>query len=193
MAHLYLVRHGRAAAGWDTDVDPGLDDVGLQQAADVAERLAERVSGNVRDVHVVSSPLRRCQETAVPFAALVGKSATVEPRVSEIPSPIGVALTERTDWLRRVMQGTWSQVFATDGQAYREFHSALAQLARSTTHDTVVFSHFIAINALIGLALDDDRVLIRSLDNASITTLQVGTDGGLALIEGGDEADTLVR
>ncbi|MGA0075880.1 MAG: histidine phosphatase family protein, partial [Ilumatobacteraceae bacterium] len=112
MAHLYLVRHGRAAAGWDTDVDPGLDDVGLQQAADVAERLAERVSGNVRDVHVVSSPLRRCQETAVPFAALVGKSATVEPRVSEIPSPIGVALTERTDWLRRVMQGTWSQVFA---------------------------------------------------------------------------------
>jgi broad specificity phosphatase PhoE len=193
MAHLYLVRHGRAAAGWDTDVDPGLDDVGLQQAADVAERLAERVSGNVRDVHVVSSPLRRCQETAVPFAALVGKSATVEPRVSEIPSPIGVALTKRTDWLRRVMQGTWSQVFATDGQAYREFHSALAQWTRSTTHDTVVFSHFIAINALIGLALDDDRVLIRSLDNASITTLQVGTDGGLALIEGGDEADTLVR
>ncbi len=193
MAHLYLVRHGRAAAGWDTDVDPGLDDVGVQQAAVVAERLAERVSGNVREVCVVSSPLRRCQETAVPFASLIGTSYVIEPRVSEIPSPIGVALAERTDWLRRVMQGTWSQVFATDGQAYLEFHSALAQWARSTTRDTVVFSHFIAINALIGLALDDDRVLIRSLDNASITTLQVGTDGGLALIEGGDEADTLVR
>ncbi len=193
MAHLYLVRHGRAAAGWDTDVDPGLDDVGVQQAAVVAERLAERISGNKREVCVVSSPLRRCQETAVPFASLIGTSATVEPRVSEIPTPIGVALAERTDWLRRVMQGTWSQVFATDGQAYLEFHSALAQWARSTTRDTVVFSHFIAINALIGLALDDDRVLIRSLDNASITTLQVGTDGGLALIEGGDEADTLVR
>jgi broad specificity phosphatase PhoE len=193
MAHLYLVRHGRAAAGWDTDVDPGLDDVGVQQAAVVAERLAERVSGNRREVCVVSSPLRRCRETAVPFAALVGKSAMVEPRVSEIPTPIGVALAERTDWLRRVMQGTWSQVFASDGQAYREVHSALAQWARSTTRDTVVFSHFIAINALIGLALDDDRVLIRSLDNASITTLQVGADGGLALIEGGDEADTLVR
>ncbi len=60
-------------------------------------------------------------------------------------------------------------------------------------HDTVAFSHFVAINALIGRALDDDRVLIRSLDNASITTLHVGTKGELTLVDGGSEADTLIR
>jgi len=79
----------------------------------------------------------------------------VEARITEIPSPVGVAMGERTEWLRRVMQATWSQVFSTDGAAYREFHDALVQWARSVRHDTVAFSHFIAINALIGSALNE--------------------------------------
>jgi hypothetical protein len=32
VTRLHLVRHGRAAAGWDTDPDPGLDDIGRRQA-----------------------------------------------------------------------------------------------------------------------------------------------------------------
>jgi broad specificity phosphatase PhoE len=58
--------------------------------------------------------------------------------------------------------------------------------------DTVVFSHFVAINAAIGAALDDDRLVIRRLDNCSVTTLDI-VDGRLALVEGGHEADTLIR
>ena len=192
MAYIYLVRHGRASAGWDTAVDPGLDDVGMQQAGAVAAQLAERVGAST-DVRVVSSPLRCCQETAKPFATLIGKTTQVEARITEIPSPVGVAMGERTEWLRRVMQGNWSQVFTTDGAAYREFHDALVQWARSVRHDTVAFSHFIAINALIGSALNDDRVLIRSLDNASITTLHIGANSELTLIDAGSESDTLIR
>jgi broad specificity phosphatase PhoE len=192
MARLYMVRHGRAAAGWDTALDPGLDDIGAKQADVVAAQLAERI-GEPRDVQVVSSPLRRCQETAMPFAVLAGIPVHIEPRIAEIPSPVGVVMGERTEWLRRVMNGTWSQVFDTDGDPYREFHRALVHWASSVQHDTVAFSHFVAINALIGRALDDDRVLIRSLDNASITTLHVGTKGELTLIDGGSEADTLIR
>jgi broad specificity phosphatase PhoE len=192
MARLFMVRHGRAAAGWDTALDPGLDDVGARQADVVANQLVERI-GVAHDVRVVSSPLRRCQETAIPFTKTVGTSAKLEPCIAEIPSPSGVAMGERTGWLRRVMQGTWPQVFVTDGDAYREFHAALVQWARSVRHDTVAFSHFIAINALIGAALNDNRVLIRSLDNASVTTFDVGANGELALIDGGSEADTLIR
>ena len=33
---LHLVRHGRAAAGWDDDADPPLDEVGQRQALAVA-------------------------------------------------------------------------------------------------------------------------------------------------------------
>jgi broad specificity phosphatase PhoE len=58
--------------------------------------------------------------------------------------------------------------------------------------DTVVVSHFVAINAVIGACLGDDRLVIRSLDNASRTVVDV--DGGrFALVEGGREADTLIR
>jgi broad specificity phosphatase PhoE len=62
----------------------------------------------------------------------------------------------------------------------------------TATRDTVVFSHFVAINAVIGVALDDDRLVIRSLDNCSVTIIDI-TEGRLALVEGGDEADTLIR
>ena len=53
-------------------------------------------------------------------------------------------------------------------------------------------SHFIAINVAIGAALGDDRLVIRSLDNCSVTVIEV-TDGALRLVEGGHEADTLIR
>ncbi len=32
MAKLYLVRHGKASAGWGMEKDPGLDDLGHAQA-----------------------------------------------------------------------------------------------------------------------------------------------------------------
>lgn len=64
MATLILVRHGRTTAnatGMLAGRAPGvkLDDVGLGQAARVAERLAV-----VPLVGVVSSPLERCRQTA---------------------------------------------------------------------------------------------------------------------------------
>ena len=56
----------------------------------------------------------------------------------------------------------------------------------------MVVSHFVAINAAIGAALGDDRLLVRSLDNCSVTVVDV-VAGSLRLVEGGHEADTLIR
>ena len=55
-----------------------------------------------------------------------------------------------------------------------------------------MFSHFIAINAAIGAATGDDRLLVRSLDNCSVTIFDV-VGGALQLVESGHEADTLIR
>jgi hypothetical protein len=59
--------------------------------------------------------------------------------------------------------------------------------------DTVIFSPFIAINAVIGSCLGDDRLVIDSLDNASVTVFETDGKGGLRLIERGNQADTLIR
>ena len=63
MAIVHLVRHGRATGGWDVDPDPGLDDVGIAQAASLADRFAPLGARPI-----ITSPLRRCRETAVPLA-----------------------------------------------------------------------------------------------------------------------------
>lgn len=180
---LYLVRHGRAAAGWDDDPDPPLDDVGRAQAEAVAAELAP-----LGPLPLLVSPLRRCRETAEPLAAAWAVQPVIEPAVAEIPSPPGVPMGERVAWLRLAMAGTWAEL----GSRYTSFRDAVvARLVASAT-DTVVVSHFVAINAAIGAALGDDRVVIDRVDNCSVTVLEVA-GGRLRLVARGREADTLIR
>lgn len=183
MAIVRLVRHGRAAAGWDTDPDPGLDDLGVEQARTVARDLQRT------DVGVaLSSPLRRCLETSSYYSELVGADVIVEPAVAEIPAPIGIDMAGRADWLRRVMTGKWSELDVR----YAAYRTSVIDRIKMCDRDTIVFSHFVAINAVIGDAVHDDRLVIRRLDNCSVTSVEV-VGGAITLIEGGHEADTLVR
>jgi broad specificity phosphatase PhoE len=184
VTRLVLVRHGRAAAGWDTDPDPGLDDTGRAQAEAVAERLAP--SG---PQPILVSPLRRARETAAPLETRWGRQATVEPAVAEIPSPVGVPMAERTTWLRAAMSGRWSDL-PPDYRAWRD--AVVARLLRVDT-DLVVVSHFVAINAVVGAALGDGRVVVFAPDNASCTVVE--HDGArLGVIElGGEAPESLVR
>ncbi len=184
VTRLYLVRHGRASAGWDVDPDPGLDDLGKQQSIDVGALLAP-----LGPLHVETSPLRRCQETAAPLLSAWRLPLMIEPRIAEIPSPEGVVMAERVDWLRTAMQGTWAEL----GPRYTSFRDGVAAALRSRTRDSVMFSHFIAINAAIGVAVGNDCLVIRSLDNCSVTVIDVDESGELSLVEGGREADTLIR
>ena len=180
-----LVRHGRAAAGWDADPDPGLDDLGRAQADAVAVRLA--ASGD--RLPIVVSPLRRCRETAAPLATCWGVVPVVDTAVAEIPSPEGVPFGQRVPWLRAAMNGTWSAL----GPRYVAYRDGVAARVAACTTDTVIVSHFVAINAVIGTCVGDDRLVIASLDNCSCTVVEVAAGGGLRLVETGDEADTLIR
>lgn len=182
LTRLYLVRHGRAAAGWE-DVDPGLDALGQEQAAAAADRLAP-----LGPLELWTSPLRRCRETAAALAARWSVEPTVVPEVAELPSPDGIEVRARVEWLRIAMRGSWSDL----DERYRSYRDeVVAAIARAST-DTVIASHFIAINAVIGSIVGDDRLVIRSLDNCSVTVVDLTTDGPM-LVEGGHEADTLIR
>jgi broad specificity phosphatase PhoE len=183
VTRLYLVRHGRASAGWDDDPDPGLDDVGRRQSTRAAAQLAA-----TGPFDIWTSPLRRCRETASPLAASWGVTPVVQTAVGEIPSPEGIEMGARVPWLRDAMAGTWSEL----GERYTAFRDGAVARVLGAISDTVVFSHFVAINAIIGAALEDDRLVIRRLDNCSVTVVDV-VDGRLVLVEGGQEADTLIR
>jgi broad specificity phosphatase PhoE len=188
MATVRLVRHGRATGGWDADPDPGLDDVGRAQADALADALAPLGAG--APPMLVTSPMRRCRETAAVLAARWAVDPVVEPLVTEIPSPDGVPFGQRVPWLREAMTGTWREL----GPRYSAYRDAVAAYVAGLREHTVVVSHFIAINAVIGACTGDDRLVIRSLDNTSVTVVEVtGADGGMTLVSGGREADTLIR
>ena len=183
MTRLHLVRHGRAAAGWNTDPDPELDDLGLQQATAVAAGLSQ-----LGPRPILSSPLRRCRETAAELAGAWHVEVGIEPAVAEIPSPKGVAMADRVDWLREAMSGTWTDL----GPRYVAYRDRVVSSLSALRTDSVIFSHFIAINVAIGSALGDDRLVVRSLDNCSVTVIDI-VEGALQLVENGHEADTLIR
>ena len=183
MPRIHLIRHGRAAAGWDDSLDPALDRIGRSQAAEVAAEL-----GDGPPLAISTSPLLRCRQTAEPLAERWGVLPAIVEAVAEIPSPDGVAMGERVGWLRRAMTGTWADL----DDRYRQFRDGVVHYVAALEEDTVVFSHFVAINAVIGAAESDDRVVIYSLDNCSVTTVEV--DGGsIRLLAAGRQADTLIR
>lgn len=188
MARLYLIRHGRPSSTWGgDDEDPGLDEAGRAQARAARDWLLSRPAPE-RPRLVVSSPLRRCRETAEPTAEALGVAVQVEPLVGEIPTPKALPAEARPGWLGMAFQGTWD---AIEGDLdYDAWRGDIVRALAGRGH-TAVFSHFVAINAVVSKLTGVDQVLAFRPDHASITVLE--TDGeALRLIERGAEAQTQV-
>ena len=187
MPRIYLVRHARPAAAWGDDPDPGLDALGMTQAAAVAQQLAKTTA----HAPVYSSPLRRCRETSLPLCQLWKQEATVLPSVAEIPSP-PVDREAKREWLTAAMQGTWRQLceHAPAGSIdYLGWRNSVVDALRTLPHDCVVFTHFIAINVAAAAAQRRDEVVCFRPDHASVTVIDAGAQG-LRLVELGREAQT---
>ena len=182
MAKIYLIRHGEAAATWAEAADPGLSEKGWAQAEAASQAMA--VHG---DLPLITSPLQRCRETAQPTEQRLGRSATVIDAVAEIPSPDGM-FEGRREWLQNLMASTWS-----DAEDWLQpWRTAVIETLQNLTEDTIVFSHFVAINVAVGAAMKDDRVIVFRPNNCSITCLD-NSGGALSLISLGEEAETVVR
>jgi broad specificity phosphatase PhoE len=182
---LYLIRHGKPASAWGDDDDPGLDEAGRAQARAIAERLLALPEAE-RPRTVVSSPLRRCRETAQPLADALGVAVEIEPAVGEIPTPAALSLAERPAWLRSAFTGAWADIRGDiDYDAWRK---GVAE-AVSRRRDAAIFSHFVAINGVLSVITGDDRVIGFRPDHTSMTIL-AARDGAITLVARGDEAVT---
>lgn len=169
MTRLLLVRHARPAASFEAELDPGLDDVGRRQA----DELASRFDPSAR-LAVVTSPLRRAQETAAPLARRWGCRPTVVRAVGEIPAPVGDP-EARAAWLRECLEARWDDVEDRLLIWRRSLLDALSTLPG----DTVVVTHFVAINTVVGAATGDDRLVSCAPGHASVTEVEVS---GRALV-----------
>ncbi len=185
MPRLHLVRHGHAAAGWTDHLDPGLDDVGAAQARAVAGELSESLSPRP----IWSSPLLRAQQTAAPLAEAWSTTIALVPAFGEIPSP-SADIGERGAWLASAMVSRWSDLGATvDG-----WRARLVEAVHGVADDAVVFTHFVAINAVVAAAEDRPEVMVFAPANGSVTVVDLDPqDRSLTVVRRGGEAAPEVR
>ena len=177
---IYLIRHGEPAGSYGVHPNPGLTELGSRQAFAAAETLAK--AGAKR---AITSPLARSRETAAQFEKLMETHARIETGVGEIITPDGIQ--DRAVWLKGVMAGSWTEA----GAALQAWRSNCLAAIEKLPDDTAVFSHFIAINAIVSLLTTEDRVVVFKPGHASITKLtRVG--GTLRVAELGAEAATVV-
>lgn len=173
MPLLHLVRHGQAHSAWGDHLDPGLSDLGRAQAVDTCAELTRTLA----PCAIRTSPLARAQETALPLSINWSTSPVVDASFGEIPSPPGVGLPERSTWLRSALASHWADL-GPEVDAWRA--ALLGAVARvgALGVDTVVFTHFVAINAVVAAATADDAVTVFLPANASVTVLDVPPAGG---------------
>jgi broad specificity phosphatase PhoE len=188
MTRLYLIRHGRPAAAWGGgDDDPGLDPEGRRQAIEAARVLGALPSGE-RPTTVASSPLRRCRETAAPFAEALGVELEIVADVGEIPTPASLNSSDRGPWLRQSLAGRWTDI---RGDIDYELWRRRVFEAVKVRPGAAIFSHFVALNAVLSLLDGDDSVISFRPDHVSMTVLET-TGEGLRLVARGREAATSV-
>ena len=187
MSRLYMIRHGKPASTWgqSSDLDPGLDELGDEQARGARDWLQRLPDPPTR---VISSPLRRCRETARPYAHAIGVEIEVDEAFGEIPTPAHLTLEERPAWLRKAFGGRWSEITGDlDYEVWRR--NVAAALHRCP--GAAVFSHYVAINAAVSLLTGSDLVLSFRPDHCSITTFELDGED-LRLVGRGREAETQV-
>ena len=183
MTQIWIVRHGEAAASWEKDPDPGLSALGQEQAALTANALAERVPEGAA---LLSSPLRRAQETAAAFAQTCGADVTIDSRFSEVRSP--VPLSGRKAWLQAFMRQDWSE----QSDDLWEWRTGIIAGLKACDGPTVIFCHFLVINAVIAEIQKESAVLQVYPANASFHELAL-VDGELSLVQLGQQMETRVN
>jgi broad specificity phosphatase PhoE len=172
VSRLVLVRHAHAAAAWHEHRDPPLDARGRAQAEALARALAD-----TGPLPVVASPQRRTRETAAELERVWAVTATVEPAVGEIRAPVD-DLEVRSAWLRERFDSTWS----AQEEALREWRARLLAALTALARDTVVVTHYFGINAAVGAATGDDRMVSFHPDHCSRTMID-NHGGRLRLVE----------
>lgn len=183
MKRLFLIRHAEPVTAWGADdPDPGLSERGHAQAAAAADALLA-----LAPKFVVSSPMRRCRETAAPLSQALGVEPIMEARVSEVVAPPRVSdrrawLGENFAWVEGAQRRTWAEI----DPALRAWRDTVLEGLHALPTDAAVFSHFIAINAILSAAMQRDETIVCRPNHASITEIAIDGDA-IRLVRLGEE------
>ena len=192
MNNIYLIRHGEAIDGW-TSLDPKLSDKGKEQAKNLRPFIANK---NLKNIKVISSPLLRCIETCEIALNKCNDVIKIDQNFSELPSPVK-DLNSRVDWLKKVLPLTWKEL-ENDKESklsdidYSKWKKNIINKVLSTKVETIIFTHFVVINCIVGSILGSNKVVNFYPNNCSITQIAI-KNNKLEVIELGESQSTKVN
>ncbi|MFF3210810.1 bifunctional RNase H/acid phosphatase [Streptomyces sp. NPDC002886] len=195
-ATFVLLRHGETAltpqkrfSGSGRGSDPELSEAGRRQAAAVAESLAAR--GTIETV--ISSPLRRCRETAQAVADRLGLTVTVEEGLREVDFGAWEGLTfaearerhpeDLQAWLDspKAAPTGGGESFATATRRISATRDRL--LAEHAGRTVLLVSHVTPVKILVRLALGapPEALFRMELSAASLSAVAYYADGNASV------------
>lgn len=194
-ATFVLLRHGETPLtpekrfSGSGGTDPSLSPVGLRQADAVAAALAAR--GTVEEI--VSSPLKRCRETAETVAARLNLDVRIEDGLRETDFGAWEGLTfaevrerygdDLNAWLAsaKVAPTGGGESFATVARRVSATRDKL--IARYAGRTVLLVTHVTPIKTLVRLALGapPESLFRMELSTASISAVAYYTDGNASL------------
>ena len=191
---LLLLRHGQTALSVERRYsgrgNPELTELGREQAALAAKRLASRTPSDVSAV--ISSPLGRARETAESAATALGLPVTVHDGLIETDFGAWEGLTFREAAERDAeLFKTWlgdTSVAPPGGESFDTVTERVLQarseiVAGNESSTVLVVSHVTPIKVLLRSALDvGPSILYRlHLDLASLSLAEFYPDGGASV------------
>ncbi len=196
MVKIYLVRHGEATEGW-TSQDPPLSELGKSQAQSLVTFVSSTFDeSSINNINFISSPLNRCKETASLALEKMYSGIIINDSFRELPSPT-LDLEKRVNWLRRVLPLTWSELLKDketidSGVNFKEWKKNIMSNIYSLKKDTIIFTHFVVINAVIGEILKSNKIINFQPANCSITEISK-INGKLKIVKLGKSLESKVN
>ena len=161
--NIILIRHGEASAAWGDDPDPVLSQLGENQAIELIDNNELLFLENY---HFISSPKSRALMTAAPLAKKYNKDVEINAVFSEIPSN-GIELKNKKNWLTEIIKMDLINL----PNEVNDWRSELTKQILSIKRDTIIFSHFMVINALIAELTNNKNLLCFYPDYTSVTKI----------------------
>jgi broad specificity phosphatase PhoE len=182
MPEIYLVRHGEAEQQWGgVNPDPGLSADGLVQTKECLNHFLDQ-----QPLKILVSPRSRAQQTAEPLMDFWSVKGETVMQFDEIPTLPNIA--DRREWLLGVLGSQWS----SQPGIIQQWHEAIMQRLMLIDEPTVIFTHFMVINAVVSQVTQDPRCCVFQPACGSVTRLQL-EGGKLTLLEQGLEAVSVVN
>ena len=182
--NLLLVRHGEASESWGNHPDPDLSELGIKQSASLINNAMLK---SLDSYNFVSSPKSRAKMTAEPLIKKFNKELIINNAYSEIPSD-DIDNSQKKAWLTDIMNTKIRDL----PDSVVNWRNNIINNSLNISHNTIVFTHFMVINALVGSLLKNNSLMYFFPNYVSVTKITF-ENKEVKSISLGDEKKTIIN